>query len=105
MIDTTQILLIIVITTLTILLTIIGIQVFYILREFKRMIVKMNKILDDAGMISGAVARPIASLSDGITGFSGIAGFLGWLVGRRKKEKAAQDKLSSGEEKKSKGEF
>lgn len=87
MIDTTQVLLIIVVTTLTVLLTIIGIQVFFILREFKKSIEKINKMLDDAGMISESVAKPIASLSSGITGFSGITGLLGWLVSRRKKRK------------------
>lgn len=91
MIDTTQILLIIVITTLTILLTIIGIQVFYILREFKKSIEKINKILDDAGTISESVAKPIASLSSGITGVSGITGLLGWLVSRRKKRKEKEE--------------
>lgn len=85
MIDTTQVLLIVVITTLTILLTIIGVQVFFILREFKRTIEKINKMLDDAGTISESVARPIASLANGITGVSGITGLLGWLMSRKKK--------------------
>jgi hypothetical protein len=88
MIDTTQVLLIVVVTTLTILLTIIGVQVFFILREFKRTIEKMNKMLDDAGTISESIARPIASLSDGITGVSGITGLLGWLVSRKRKKSA-----------------
>jgi hypothetical protein len=87
MIDTTQVLLIVVITTLTILLTIIGVQVFFILREFKRTIEKMNKMLDDAGTISESIAKPIASLSSGITGVSGVTGLLGWLVSRSKKSK------------------
>lgn len=91
MIDTTQVLLIIVVTTLTILLTIIGVQVFFILREFKKSIEKMNKMLDDAGMISESIAKPIASLSGGITGFSGISGLLGWLVSRRKKRKEKEE--------------
>ncbi len=88
MIDTTQVLLIVVVTTLTILLTIIGVQVFFILREFKRTVEKMNKMLDDAGTISESIARPIASLSDGITGVSGITGLLGWLVSRKRKKSA-----------------
>ncbi len=66
MTDTTQILLISVITVLTILLTIIGIQIVYILREFRRSMEKVNKILDDAGLMSGTVAKSISGLS-GIT--------------------------------------
>jgi predicted PurR-regulated permease PerM len=84
--DPTQVLLIIVITTLTVLLAIIGVQVFFILREVQQSIKKMNKMLDDAGTISESIARPIASLSSGITGASGIAGLFGWLAKRKKKE-------------------
>ena len=91
MIDTTQVLLVVVITTLTTLLTIIGVQVFFILREFKRTIEKMNKMLDDAGVISESIAKPIASLSSGVTGLSGITGLLGWLVSRGKKGKKTEE--------------
>lgn len=91
MIDTTQGFLIIVITTLTILLTIIGIQVFFILREFQKSIEKINKMLDDAGMISESIAQPISSLSSGITGISGITSLLDWLVRRRKKRKEKEE--------------
>lgn len=80
MIDSTQILLIAVVTVLTILLTIIGVQVFFILKEIKKTIEKFNKIIDDAGLISESVARPIASLSNSITGVSSLAGLFGWLT-------------------------
>ncbi len=92
MIDTTQILLIAVITTLTILLTIIGVQVFFILREFKRTIEKMNKMLDDAGTISESIAKPISPLSNSITGVSGITGLLGWLVSKKRKKSDKSEK-------------
>ena len=96
MIDNTQLLLIGVVTVLTALLTIIGVQVFFILKEIKRTIEKMNKMLDDAGLISESVARPIASLSNSITGVSGIAGLLGWLGQRKKKSKKVEKE--AGEE-------
>lgn len=91
MINNTQILLITVVTVLTILLTIIGVQVFFILQEIKKTIEKFNKIIDDAGVISGSVAKPIASLSNSITGVSGIAGLLGWLTKKRKKSKEEEE--------------
>ncbi|HUV42740.1 MAG TPA: hypothetical protein VMY36_02420 [Patescibacteria group bacterium] len=87
MIDTTQILLIAVVTVLTALLTIIGVQVFFILKEIKRTIEKFNKMLDDMGLISESVARPIASLSSSITGVSGVAGLFGWLAKMRERPK------------------
>jgi len=96
MIDNTQLLLIAVVTVLTVLLTIIGVQVFFILKEIKRSIEKLNKMLDDAGLISESVARPIASLSNSITGVSGIAGLLGWLSQRKKKSK--KNEKETGEE-------
>ncbi len=81
--DATQILLIGVVTVLTILLVVIGIQVFLILKEIQQSIKKTNKMLDDAGTISGS----IASFSGKISGFSGVAGLLSWLVNRKKSSK------------------
>ncbi|MCL4382575.1 MAG: hypothetical protein M1575_02640 [Patescibacteria group bacterium] len=69
MTDTAQLLLITVVIVLTILLTVIGIQVVYILKEFRRSMEKINKILDDAGLASGAVAKSIAGLSGLTAGF------------------------------------
>lgn len=91
MIDNTQLLLIVVITVLTVLLTAIGIQVFFILREVKKSIEKFNKIIDDAGVISESIAKPISSLSGSITGLSGIAGLLGWLTKRKGKSNKAEE--------------
>ena len=85
--ENTQILLVGVVTVLTGILTLIGVQVFLILKEIKRSIEKMNKMLDDAGLISESVARPIASLSNSITGVSGIAGLFGWLAKMKDKSK------------------
>lgn len=93
--DTTQILLVIVITTLTILLVAVGIQVFFILREVRDSISKMNKILDDVGEVSGAITKPIASLSDSLTGFSGVAGILGWLSSRKRDRVGKEPKRQS----------
>lgn len=91
MVDSTQILLIIVVVVLTILLSVIGIQVFFILREVQRSIQKMNKMLDDAGTISESIAKPITSLSNSITGVSGIAGLLSWLASRKKKREKEKE--------------
>jgi phosphoglycerate-specific signal transduction histidine kinase len=93
MIDTTQILLIAVVTVLTALLTIIGVQVFFILKEIKKTIEKFNKMMDDMGLISESVARPIASLSNSITGVSGIAGLFGWLAKMKDKSKKETKEL------------
>lgn len=61
-----QILLFIVVSVLTVVLTIAGIEVIHILREFKETVKKTNRILDDTQMITSSVAKPI----------SGVSGFL-----------------------------
>lgn len=66
--DPAQILLLIVVLILTILLIVLGLQVYYILRELYKTINKINKILDDAGTISESVAQPISNLSDILSG-------------------------------------
>lgn len=47
MLDSAQSLLLIVIVVLTILLIVLGVQTFFILREFRKTLVKTNKVLDE----------------------------------------------------------
>ena len=68
MVDISQVLLIIVITTLTIILTLIGIQIIYILREVKKSLEKINNMLEDAEMVTKSIAHPIAGLGGVIEG-------------------------------------
>jgi len=86
--ETIQIFLISVITILTILLTIIGIQVVYILKEFRKSIEKVNKILDDAGKVSNSFVGSFSSLT-GIT--AGLKTVLS-LFGIFKKEKNERER-------------
>ena len=96
MTDATQILIIVVISVLTVLLTAVGIQVFLILREVRNSIQKLNKILDNAGEVSEAVTKPITSLSNSITGLSGVTGLLGWLVNRKRDKVSRESNLPAG---------
>lgn len=63
MTDPAQTALFLVIIVLTILLVVLGIQVFFILRELRKTIDKANKVLDDTGVITESVSKPISSLS------------------------------------------
>lgn len=63
MTDPAQTALFLVIIVLTILLLVLGIQVFFILRELRKTIDKANKVLDDTGVITESVSKPISSLS------------------------------------------
>lgn len=71
--DVFQLLLVLVVTALTTLLVFVGIQVVYILREVRESMRKINKVLDDAGLISESVAKPIAGVSGFLTGIQGGA--------------------------------
>lgn len=69
MVDTVQLVLFFVIVVLTVLLVVLGIQVFYILKEVRRTIIKTNKVLDDTGTITESISKPVSSLSSLSMGF------------------------------------
>ena len=86
MIDTAQAVLLFVLFVLTILVLVLGVQVFFILRELKQTVMKANKILDDAAIISKSVSGPVSSLSSLAAGVKTGALLAGLL--KRKKEKS-----------------
>lgn len=68
MTDPAQILLFIVIIILTLLLLVLGIQVFFILKDLRKTITKANKVLDNTGDITQSVSQPLTSLSSILMG-------------------------------------
>lgn len=87
MIDSAQLLLVAVVTALTTLLVIVGIQVVYILRELRQTVAKVNKILDDAGVVSESVAKPIAGISGFLTGIKSGVNLIKLLEEKKEEEK------------------
>lgn len=82
----------VVITTLTILLTFIGIQIIYILRDLRETLKRINKIADNAEIITSAAVKPvtgITALVEGIQSSVKIAELLGHL--KRGGKKAAEE--------------
>jgi hypothetical protein len=61
--DIAQVVLFAVIVVLAILLFAVGIQVFFILREFRKTVLKANKVLDNTEIITESVSTPMSSLS------------------------------------------
>ena len=87
--DSVTLVLLIVIVILTILLVVLGIQVFYILRELRRTIMKTNKVLDNADSITENIDGPlkaISSLAFGVkaTSLLTVAKFIKNLLSREK---------------------
>lgn len=70
MIDAVQIILLLVIVTLAALLLILGVQVFFILREVRKTVMKANTVLDDTGAIAKSVTGPITSVASLVQGVS-----------------------------------
>lgn len=58
-----QVLLIVVISTLTITLTVAGVQVIQILKEFRETVRTLNKVLEDSHIITSSIAKPISGIS------------------------------------------
>jgi len=93
MINLTQVILVVVITTLTILLTFIGIQVVYILKDLRETLQKVNKIVGQAESLTTAISKPItgiSSLVEGIQSSMKIAELLGYV---KKNAKNAMEEL------------
>lgn len=93
MINLTQVILVVVITTLTILLTVIGIQVVSILKDLKETLKRINKIADNAEVITSAVVRPVTGVSrlvEGIQSSLKIAELLGYI---KKNAKSVTERL------------
>ena len=63
MIDAVQLVLLLVIIILTILLVVLGVQVFFILKDLRKTIQKANKVLDNANAITENIEGPLAALS------------------------------------------
>ncbi|MDO8461200.1 MAG: hypothetical protein Q7S38_02020 [bacterium] len=63
MVDTAQIVVLFVVVALSALLLILGVQVFFILKDLRKAVTKANKVLDDTSIITETVSGPISSLS------------------------------------------
>jgi hypothetical protein len=69
MIDTIQLVLLLVIVVLAVFLLVLGVQVFFILKDFRRTIGKFNRVLDDTESITSNIKKPLSNLSDLASGF------------------------------------
>lgn len=89
MIDPVQLVLLFVIFVLTILLVVLGVQVYFILKELRETISKTNKVLDNADSITENIDAPLSALSTLALGLKSsslltVAKLIGSIVGRSK---------------------
>jgi len=71
-VDPVQILLFVVAIVLTVILVAVGIQVILIIRGAQKTLGKLDGILEDAGLISKSIARPVAGVASIIENIKGI---------------------------------
>jgi hypothetical protein len=77
--DIAQVALFVVIIVLAILFVALGIQVFFILREFRKTVTKANKVLDNTNIITESVSSPLSSLSGLVSGLKTVTPFLSFF--------------------------
>lgn len=77
--DATQIVIIISIVIITIVIGFAGTYLVLLLKELKSTVVRANRILVDAQMITESVARPVSSISEFVMGFKGGLAFFNKL--------------------------
>lgn len=88
--DLTQAILLSTIVVLSIFLVFLGFQVYFVLKDFRHTLQRVNRLLDSADGLLVEVKKPITSLSGiftAITAGAGIAHFLKRLEGKNEREK------------------
>ncbi|MFC1711899.1 hypothetical protein ACFLZ1_04960 [Patescibacteria group bacterium] len=99
MLDSIQILLTVVISVLTVLLTIIGLAIYQILKEFKISVEKINLILNDTHRMTAAVAQPVEDASEFLHGVKSGVNFIKSAAKILKEEKEDEKKTVKKTEK------
>ena len=86
--DPVQLTIIVISFILTLLVVLLGVQVWYILKEMRTAITKTNTMLDDAKKVTGTVGDSVSSMS-GI--MSGIKAALSVFKTFRKKNEESEE--------------
>ena len=97
MIDSAQTILFVVIIVLTILLLVLGVQVFFILRDLRKTVSKANKVLDNTNVITQSVSAPISSLSSIAMGIKTGSSFLNLFKKIISKDEDLEKKRKDGD--------
>lgn len=84
MIDPVQAVLLFVIVLLTVLLMILGVQVFFILKNFRKTVDHLNNVLENTETITESVSQPASLVSDLITNTRSLSIIAKLLKGSKK---------------------
>lgn len=86
MIDAVQAVLLFVIVLLTIILIVLGVQVFFILRDFRKTVHKANRILDTTEEITENISQPLSFLSSFLVSTRSLSTISKVLKTKKKRE-------------------
>lgn len=86
--DTTQIVLLAVTVVLAVFLVALGFQVFFVLKDLRRTLTRMNRLFDDADELVDQVKKPIQSAGNIVSALTAGAGIAHLLKRGDKKEKS-----------------
>lgn len=89
--ELTQILLFAVVGILTILLVAVGVQVMIILFQAQKAVKKIDKIIEDAGVISSSVARPVAGVANFLEGLKSMKNIVELVTGKSSRSSRSAD--------------
>lgn len=90
--DTTQVILLAVIIVLAIFFVVLGFQVYFVLKDIRRTLWRMNRLFDDADDLVGQVKKPIESAGNFFTALTAGAGLAHLL---KRGSKSAKEKESA----------
>lgn len=85
MLDPAQILLFAVAIILTILLVIIGWQIYLVLAEFRRTLIRLNSLADWVKTFSGSISKSVNTMSGFTEGVKTIVNFISLFKKKEKK--------------------
>lgn len=91
MTDTTQLLLMAVITIMTVLLTIIGVQLIFVLRDVRSILTKFNTIANEFERVGLNLGRGYSEMIGFVSSFKKL-GFVLDLLSKKKKHKKNDEK-------------
>lgn len=86
MIDPVQLVLLIVVVLLALIMIVLGIQVFFILREVRATLRRLNKLLDTAENLTDTLAHPMSLISGILAGTKSLSPILRLFTGRNSDE-------------------
>ena len=83
MVDPVQVVLLVVILLLSILLIVLGIQVFFILRELKKTLTHATRVLENTESITESVSEPMSFVSNLLLSSNALSAIGKILKGRK----------------------